>query len=49
MSQESAMLDELMSKYAGFSDEKKAQMDKLIGERSDNRFGFRLLGRSWMR
>ena len=38
------MLDALMEKYAGFSDEKKAQMDKLIGERSDNRLWFPTIG-----
>lgn len=44
MSQESAMLDELMAKYAGMSDEKKSEMDKLISERSDNRLWFPTIG-----
>ena len=44
MSQESAMLDELMTRYAGFSDKKKAEMDALIGERSDNRLWFPTIG-----
>jgi len=44
MSEESALLDDMLARYAGFSDEKKAQMDKLVGERSLNRLWFPTIG-----
>jgi len=40
MSQEGALIAELMENYGAMSDEKKAEMDKLIGERSSNRLWF---------
>jgi len=44
MSQESALLDDLMQKYQGFSDEKKAEMDQFLAERSTARLWFPTVG-----
>lgn len=38
------MLDQLMQKYIGMSDEQKEEMDRFIGERSDNRLWFPTVG-----
>ena len=40
MSQESALINELIEKYDGLSPEKKAEMDKLVEDRSQGRLWF---------
>jgi len=44
VSQESQLLDELMQKYMGMSDEKKAEMDEFLSERSAARLWFPTVG-----
>jgi len=44
VSQESALLDELMQKYSGMSDEKKSDMDNFLAERSEARLWFPTIG-----
>lgn len=44
MSQESQLLDELMQKYIGMTDEKKEEMDSFLSERSEARLWFPTIG-----
>ena len=44
MSKESALIDDLMAKYQGLSDEKRAEMDSFIGDKSKGRLWFPTVG-----